>query len=160
MLRLGRAVGRFGPAPIAIGSFVCLVGAYAVFLRAGIHPDYPGVMLPSMILIGFAFGLGFTALSLAATDGIPDAEQGLAASLFQTSFQVGGAIVLAIVTAVIDAGAANHALSARATLNAYRPALTLLTAVAAGGLAVAVTGVRPPGSPVWGSRRATRNVAL
>ncbi len=38
----------------------------------------------------------------------PNAEQGLAASLFQTSFQVGGAVVLAIVTAVVDAGGAGQ----------------------------------------------------
>ena len=54
-------------------------------------PDYPSVILPAVILIGVAFGLGFSALSLAATDGVADEEQGLAASLFQTSFQVGGA---------------------------------------------------------------------
>jgi sugar phosphate permease len=51
------------------------------------------------LLLGLAFGLGFSSLSVAATAGVPDAEQGLAASLFQTSFQVGGAIVLAIVLA-------------------------------------------------------------
>jgi hypothetical protein len=33
-------------------------------------------------------------------------QQGLAASLFQTSFQVGGAVVLAVVTAVVEAGGA------------------------------------------------------
>src|SRR6185437_7635832 len=59
--------------------------------------------------------------SLVATAGVADAEQGLAASLFQTSFQVGGAIVLAVVTAVVDAGGANKVISAQATLAAYRP---------------------------------------
>ena len=66
------------------------------------------MILPAVVLIGIAFGLGFSALSLAATDGVADAEQGLAASLFQTSFQVGGAIVLAVVTAVVDAGGAGR----------------------------------------------------
>ena len=61
-------------------------------------------MLPSVILLGTAFGFGFSALTVAATAGIPNEQQGLAASLFQTSFQVGGALVLAVVTAVIDAG--------------------------------------------------------
>ena len=101
-------------------------------------------MLPAMILIGLAFGLGFTALSLAATAGVPDAEQGLAASLFQTAFQVGGAVVLAVVTAVIDARGANHVVSAQATMNAYRPALGLITGIAAVGTAVALAGLRPP----------------
>jgi EmrB/QacA subfamily drug resistance transporter len=143
-LRMGQLIGRFGPARIAAVAFCCLVAAYAVFLRAGPQPDYPAVMLPAVILIGLAFGLGFTALSLAATAGVPDAEQGLAASLFQTAFQVGGAVVLAVVTAVVDARGANHVVSAHATMNAYRPALVLITGIAALGTAVALIGLRPP----------------
>src|SRR5260370_2395796 len=101
--RMAALLGRFGPAPLTALAFTCLVLAYAVFLRAGVRPDYPTVMLPSVLLIGLAFGLGFSSLSVAATAGVPNSEQGLAASLFQTSFQVGGAVVLAIVTAVVGA---------------------------------------------------------
>jgi sugar phosphate permease len=99
-------------------------------------------MLPATLLIGLAFGLGFSSLSVAATAGVPDAEQGLAASLFQTSFQVGGAVVLAVVTAVIDASGASRVLTPAATLAAYRPALILITAVAAVGTLVALSGLR------------------
>ncbi|HEX6521993.1 MAG TPA: MFS transporter [Streptosporangiaceae bacterium] len=141
-IRMGPVVERFGPARIAVAASTCLVAAYAVFLQAGTKPDYPAVMLPAMILIGLAFGLGFTALSLAATAGVRDEEQGLAASLFQTSFQAGGAVVLAGVTAVVDAGGANQLTSPQATLNAYRPALVLITAVAVAGGAVALSGLR------------------
>jgi hypothetical protein len=74
---------------------------------------------------------------------VADAEQGLAASLFQTSFQVGGAIVLAVVTAVIDAGGASQVTSAQATLGAYRPALAVITGVSVLGALVALTGVAP-----------------
>ena len=99
-------------------------------------------MLPATLLVGLAFGLGFSSLSVAATAGVPDTEQGLAASLFQTSFQVGGALVLAIVTAVVDAGGAGRHASAPATLAAYRPALGLITGVAAIGMLVALSGLR------------------
>src|SRR5579871_2819966 len=140
--RMGSLLGRFGPTPLTALAFTCLVLAYAVFLRAGVHPDYPAVMLPATLLVGLAFGLGFSSLSVAATAGVPDAEQGLAASLFQTSFQVGGAVVLAIVTAVVDAGGAGRLASAPATLAAYRPALALITGVAAIGMLVALSGMR------------------
>jgi len=140
--RMAPLLGRFGPAPLTAIAFTCLIIAYAVFLRAGVRPDYPAVMLPATLLIGLAFGLGFSSLSVAATAGVPDAEQGLAASLFQTSFQVGGAVVLAVVTAVIDASGASRVLSPAATLAAYRPALILITAVAAAGTLVALTGLR------------------
>ena len=140
--RMGSLLGRFGPTPLTGLAFTCLVLAYAVFLRAGVHPDYPAVMLPVMLLVGLAFGLGFSSLTVAATAGVPNSEQGLASSLFQTSFQVGGAVVLAIVTAVVEAGGAGQNVSASATLAAYRPALGLITGIAAIGMLVALSGLR------------------
>jgi predicted MFS family arabinose efflux permease len=140
--RMGSLLGRFGPTPLTGLAFICLVLAYGVFLRAGVHPDYPAVLLPAMLLVGLAFGLGFSSLTVAATAGVPNSEQGLAASLFQTSFQVGGAVVLAIVTAVVDAGGAGQLVSAPATLAAYRPALGLITGIAAIGMLVALSGLR------------------
>jgi MFS family permease len=138
----GGLLSRFGPARLTAVAFACLAAAYAVFLRAGVTPDYPGVLLPTMLLVGLAFGLGFSALSVAATDGLPDGEQGLAASLFQTSFQVGGALVLAVVTAVVDAAGGGQLTGPAATLAAYRPALFLITGVAATGALVAIAGLR------------------
>ena len=129
-------------ARVSVLAFISLVAGYVVFLRVGVSPDYPSVILPAVLLIGIAFGLGFTALSLAATAGVPDEEQGLAASLFQTSFQVGGAIVLAVVTAVVDAGGASQITTAQATLGAYRPALAVITAVSAIGAVTALSGLR------------------
>jgi MFS family permease len=141
--RMSVIIDRFGSARIAVAAFVSLVAGYVVFLRVGVQPDYPSVIFPAVVLIGIAFGLGFSALSLAATNGVADREQGLAASLFQTSFQVGGAIVLAVVTAVVDAHGASHITSAQATLSAYRPALALIAAVSAIGAITALSGLRP-----------------
>jgi len=140
--RMGSIIDRFGTTKVSVVAFVCLVAGYAVFLQIGTRPDYPAVILPSVLLIGLAFGLGFSSLSLAATAGVPDSEQGLAASLFQTSFQVGGAIVLAVVTAVVDAGGANKVISTQATLAAYRPALAVITGVSVIGALAALSGLR------------------
>jgi MFS family permease len=141
-MRMGGLLGRFGPTKLVAAAFVCDAAGFAIFLRAGVRPDYPTVMLPAVVLLGLAFGLGFSSLSLAATAGIRNSEQGLAASLFQTSFQVGGAVVLAVVTAVVDAGGASKIISPSATLAAYRPALGLITGIAAAGLLVALSGLR------------------
>jgi predicted MFS family arabinose efflux permease len=145
--RMSALLGRFGPTRLTVVASLCLVAAYAGFLRAGTAPDYPAVMLPAMLLIGLAFGLGFSSLSLAATAGVPNAEQGLAASLFQTSFQVGGALVLALVTAVVDAGGGSQLASPQSVLAAYRPALFVITGVAAVGALVALSGLRGKTAP-------------
>ena len=94
-----------------------------------------------MLLIGAAFGLGFSSLNVQATAGVPDAEQGLASGILQTSFQIGGAVVLAVVTAVVDAHGGNRLAAPRAMLGAYRPALEVITGVAALGAAIAVSGL-------------------
>jgi MFS family permease len=141
-VRVAGLLDRFGAGTLVVAAFAALAAGYAVFLRAGVTPDYPGVVLPAVILLGAAFGFGFSALTVAATSGVRDEQQGLAASLFQTSFQVGGALVLAVVTAVIDAGGANSVTSPAATLSAYRPALYLITGVAALGLLAALPGLR------------------
>ena len=141
-LRVAGLLDRFGAGSLVVAAFAALVAGYAVFLRAGVTPDYPAVMLPAVILLGTAFGFGFSALTVAATSGVRNQQQGLAASLFQTSFQVGGAVVLAVITAVIDAGGANSVISPSATLSAYRPALYLITGIAAVGLLAALPGLR------------------
>jgi EmrB/QacA subfamily drug resistance transporter len=140
--RMGPVLDRFGPPRIIAVAFACLAGGYAWFLRIGPAPDYPAVILPSVLAIGAAFGLGFSSLNVAATAGVADREQGLASGILQTSFQVGGAIVLAVVTAVVDAGGANRVISSQA-LPAYRPALEIIAGVAALGVAIAISGLFP-----------------
>jgi MFS family permease len=140
--RMGPVLDRFGPPRMIAVAFACLAAGYALFLRIGQHPDYPAVILPSVLLIGAAFGLGFSSLNIQATAGVANREQGLASGILQTSFQVGGAIVLAIVTAIVDAGGANGAITTHA-LTAYRPALDVITGVAALGVVIALGGLFP-----------------
>jgi MFS family permease len=144
--RMGLLLDRFGPALMVTVALGCLVGGYALFLRIGPRPDYPGVILPSVLLIGAAFGLGFSALNVQATAGVADAEQGLASGILQTSMQIGGALVLAIVTAVVDAHGGNRLGAPQALLSAYRPALEVITGVAAVGVAIAASGLAFPGA--------------
>ena len=56
-------------------------------------PVLCSTFLPTMLLVGLGFALGYAALNVQATAGVADHEQGLAAGLVQTSFQMGGAIV-------------------------------------------------------------------
>ena len=51
--------------------------------------------------------------------------------------------MLAVVTAVVDAGGASQVTTVQATLGAYRPALAVITGVSVAGALVALTGVTP-----------------
>jgi MFS family permease len=136
--RLGPFVDRYGtPRIILVGSAAFLVG-YALFLRVGGSFSYAGLFLPTMLLIGAGFALCFPAFNMQATAGVRDEEQGLASGLVNTSFQVGGAIGLAIVTAVVSANGTGNA----ALLDGLRPAIGVITAVSAVGLVLAIVGTR------------------
>jgi MFS family permease len=139
--KIAALIGRFGTAKMTAAGFVALAAGYLLFLRIGLHGDYFGVIFPSMLLLGIGFALGFPSLNIDATAGVADEEQGLVSGLLNTAFQVGGALVLAIGTAVITANGGNGAQSDAAALHSFRPALVLVTGVAAVGLIVMLVGL-------------------
>ncbi|MFD8073404.1 MFS transporter [Streptomyces sp. NPDC059718] len=137
--RIPYLIARFGTARSIIAGVIAHVAAYALFLAiARDHPYAVGV-LPSMLLLSIGFTLAFAPFQLEGTSGIPDHEQGLAGGLLNTSMQIGGAIGLAIVTAVLTAG--NDGKSGPETLLAgFTPAMITVTVLAAVGLLVALSG--------------------
>jgi Na+/melibiose symporter-like transporter len=141
--RIGPLVDRFGTGRLIAGGLASMVVAYALFLRVGAHSGYAAAMLPTMLLGGVGFALAFGPLNMAATNGVADHEQGLASGLVQTSFQIGGAVVLAIVTAVMTAAAQHgHATagSSTALLDGLRPGLVVTLAAVGLGLVTVLGG--------------------
>ena len=92
-------VRTFGNVRGILAGMVLGVIAYATFVRVGEDWSY-GMMLPGLVLIGLAFSLAYGPLTIAATDGVDEAGQGLAGGLLNASVQFGGALMLAVVTAV------------------------------------------------------------
>lgn len=139
-VRIGGLVNRLGTGRLIAAGFLAFAAGYALFLRVDEAPSYVVAILPTMLLIGAGFAFAFPSLNMQATAGIADHEQGLASGLVQTSFQVGGAVVLAVISAVITSyvGAQPDATS---LLNALGPALAIVTGVAVVGLAVALSGL-------------------
>ncbi|WP_026874232.1 MFS transporter [Jiangella gansuensis] len=135
----GRMIDRTGtPRLIAAGLAALSLGYLLFLLRTDTDPNYVTVILPSVLLLGVGFALGFPAINIQATNGVEDHEQGLAAGLVQTSGQVGAALVLAVTTALVSTEESGG-LSAGEMLDAFRPGLVLVTVVALVGLAVTVT---------------------
>ena len=138
--RIGPLVDRVGaPRLIALGALSSVAG-YALALRFTAVPDYVGVFLPSILLIGIGFMLLFPTLNIQAVSGVANREQGVASGLVQTSFQLGGAIGLAIVTAVVS-GRAGGSTNPDVLFDAYQTAVGVAVVAAALGLAVAIAGL-------------------
>ncbi len=138
---IGRLVNRVGTTlPVALG-LTSLAASYVLFLDIGSNTDYLTGMLPTFILAGIGFALTFGPLNMAATGGVAPEEQGLASGLVYTSFQIGGAIGLAIATAVIDAGTAASSApagSSAALLDGFHPAILTSLAIAVIGIGITV----------------------
>ncbi|MBC9727655.1 MFS transporter [Streptomyces sp. TRM68367] len=139
--KMGAIVDRFGTQRLIPLGFGLMVVGYALFLRVDLAPVYAAVVLPSMLLIGAACALVFPSLNIQATNGVEDREQGMVSGLLNTSVQVGGAIFLAVVTAVVTAHAPENA-TPQAVLDSYRPGLVVVTGIAVAGLLITVTGLR------------------
>jgi EmrB/QacA subfamily drug resistance transporter len=134
--RMGALVTRFGPSRVIAAGFAAFVAGYALFLPIGHSPVYVLAILPTILLVGIGFALSFGPLQMQATMGVGDHEQGLASGLVQTAFQVGGAVVLAVVSAIVSSQAAGGNF-----LAAVHPAIAVVTGVAALGLVAVGTGV-------------------
>jgi MFS family permease len=128
--RIAGLIARFGTTTLIAAGLSAHVGAYALFLRIGPHSSYVTVVLPTVVLGGLGFALAYGPLNVAATNGIAPAEQGLAGGLVTSSFQIGGALVLAVTAAVFSAHAGAHA-----SLTGFHAALLVPLVAALAGLA-------------------------
>jgi MFS family permease len=107
MLSAGLASGlapRIGVKPVAAVGMVLTVIGMVLFARMPVDGSYATDVLPGMIIGSLGMGAIFMPLTLVATTGLDDEDQGLASGLFNTSQQVGGALGLAILTTI----AASH----------------------------------------------------
>ena len=107
MLSAGLA-SAYGPkVGVRIVSAIGLVVASAGLLlltRIPVGGAYLANVLPSLLLVALGMGAVFVSLTLVATTGLEDEDQGLASGLFNTSQQIGGALGLAILSTI----AASH----------------------------------------------------
>ena len=138
-------VTRFGHAPVLTAGVVAQALAFLLFLPMTADWAY-AAMLPSLVAMGLAFTLAYGTLAIAATDGVDDSEHGLAGGLLYTAFQVGAALGLAVVSALLVALADGGPTA----LGDYRGALfvPLVAATIAVGVSLANTFVRPRSSGV------------
>ncbi len=81
-----------GPALVATGM------AWVCFLP--VHGNYFLHLLPGFLVMPVGFGMSYPSAYAAATSGVPARQAGLASGLINTAQQIGGAVGLAVISAV------------------------------------------------------------
>ncbi len=112
-------VSKVGYKPFMVaGPAVLAFGLYVLSTTIEVGGDYWHNVFPGLAFCALGMGLTFVAGTLAATSGVPKHFSGLASGVLNTSQQIGGAIGLAILSAVAFStikaetsagGPANHA---------------------------------------------------
>jgi EmrB/QacA subfamily drug resistance transporter len=106
---------RTGTRPmIVVGSLIAAAGVYWLS-RISVGGSYLTDLLPGMIVMSLGAGPVFVGVTTAANAGVPADKAGLAASLVNASQQLGGALGLAILTALATSRT-DHLLSTHAPM--------------------------------------------
>jgi MFS family permease len=135
----GPLAERVGSKRVLIAGTTILAAGIAWLSRIPVHGSYLTDILGPSLVIGVGLGLSFVSLMVASASGIGSDDAGLAGGLINATQQIGGAIGLAIVTAI----ATGHAHSAVHDLTqldgGFRAALVVAAGIAAAAtLAAAV----------------------
>lgn len=136
----GRLATAYGIRTSMVASLVIGgVGAVIVALTLDADASYLA-LTPGLVILGLGQGAGYTLMFGAASTDIPAHEQGIASGMASTTQQVGGAVGLAILVALANAG--THGLDGEALRIATTTGLRVAFLVAAAGIAVtAVTAL-------------------
>lgn len=96
-----KLVGKVGYKPLLIvGPSILALGLFTNAHVIDVGGDYWHNFVPGMVLSAMGMGLSFVPLTLAATSGVAHHLSGIASGILNTAQQVGGAIGLAILSAI------------------------------------------------------------
>jgi EmrB/QacA subfamily drug resistance transporter len=91
---------RIGVRPVAAVGMLLTAGGLLLLTQLPVHGSYVANVLPAILLSSLGMGAVFMPLTLVATTGLKNEDQGLASGLFNTSQQIGGALGLAILSTI------------------------------------------------------------
>jgi EmrB/QacA subfamily drug resistance transporter len=141
-------LARVGTRPVIVAGALIASGGVYWLSRIPVDGSYLGDLLPGLLVVSLGIGGVFVGAATAANAGVPADKAGLAAALLNSSQQVGGALGLAIFTAIATSRTsdllASHASPAEALTSGFQRALlaSSLFLLAAAFVALRITNTR------------------
>ena len=104
-------LGRVGTRPVIVAGAVIAAGGIYWLSRIPVDGRFISDLLPGIVIMSLGMGPMFVGVTTAANSGVPADKAGLAAALVNASQQLGGALGLAVFTALATSHT-NHLLAA------------------------------------------------
>jgi EmrB/QacA subfamily drug resistance transporter len=146
-----RLIARLGVRTVVTAAL--LVATTGMLLLTGVRPggSYTAQVLPGGVLSALALGVGLVGSTIAAVQGVPQSQSGLASGLLNTARLMGGALGLAVLGTVAASHTNSVALTAgshvAALTDGYGLAFTVGAGFTAAGALVAATMLRTRPAP-------------
>jgi EmrB/QacA subfamily drug resistance transporter len=134
-----RLVSRFTPKPLVVTGLAVLAGG--LVLLSGVAPDgsFTGDILAGSLVAAVGMSLAYIPAMMSALAGATPSEAGLASGIVNSTYQIGSALGLAVMTAVASTAGADQVGDAAALTDGYAAAFTGAAAVAVVAALVAAT---------------------
>jgi EmrB/QacA subfamily drug resistance transporter len=102
-----RLVARLGSRAVNVGGLVLVAIGLAILSRLGTHTPY-ALMLAGLVVLGTGMGAAMTPATSAITESLPASQQGVGSALNDLSRDLGGALGIAVLGSLFDAGYRSH----------------------------------------------------
>lgn len=137
-----RIVTRTGPLAVAATSLVLLaIACLLLNAIAALSGGAPGLVVVALLIFGAGLGAGTLAGAIAALSNVSDGHSGVASGVNSAAFQVGGALGIAIISAVAAIRTGTQTTPAALT-DGYRFGFAAAAAIAVLGLIAATILLR------------------
>jgi EmrB/QacA subfamily drug resistance transporter len=134
-------VTRIGFKRVLAAGMLLIAAALVWFSQISVHGSFVGDILGPSLLAAVGLGFAFVTTTIAAVSGVGDSEAGLASGLINTTQQVGGALGLAILSA-ISIGVTGTSRAPQVLTDGFHSAFLAGAGIAALGLLATLTLIR------------------
>jgi MFS family permease len=159
-----KLIVRYGVKVPMIAGLMLFVIGLLLFARAPVGGSFALDVLPGMILLGFAGGITFNPILMAAMGDVAPTEAGLASGIVNTAFMMGGALGLAVLASLAasrtDSGLASGDAAATALNSGFHAAFLGGALFAVAGTVLAAVFLHPTTAPTHGEDLAAAGEAL
>ncbi len=140
----GRVVGRYGFKAPLVASMVILAAGVGLLSFVRADGTFTADVLPATLVAAVGMSLAYIPAMLAALSGPKPEEGGLASGIVNTTYQVGSALGLAVMTAIATAQGANQIGNPAALVDGFRTAFLGAAAIAMVGAVLAAAWLQAP----------------